>query len=90
MRYHPHVHVLVPALGLARDGKRWLVGKRDFLVHVKPLGQLFRAKFRAGLLQGQLTSQVKMRGWSKPWVVDCRPVGSGATALKYLPHRAEQ
>lgn len=74
----------MPALALAPDTKRWLVGKRDFLVHVKPLAQLFRAKFRAGLRQTQLTSQVKVRVWSKPWVVDCRPVGSGASALKYL------
>jgi hypothetical protein len=39
LRYHPHVHYLVPALALAPDGKRWLVGKSDFLVHVKPLGE---------------------------------------------------
>jgi hypothetical protein len=84
LRYHPHVHFLVPALALAPDGKRWFVGKRDFLVHVKPLGQLFRAKFRAGLRQKALASQVKACVWSKPWVVDCRAVASGAGALKYL------
>jgi hypothetical protein len=84
LRYHPHVHYLVPALALAPDGERWLVGKRDFLVHVKPLAELFRAKFRAALGQTSLASQVSARVWRKPWVVDCRPVGSGAAALKYL------
>jgi hypothetical protein len=84
LRYHPHVHYLVPALALTPDAKRWLVGKHDFLVHVKPLGELFRAKFRVGLGQTPWAGQVDARSWAKSWVVDCRPVGSGASALKYL------
>jgi hypothetical protein len=84
LRYHPHVHYLVPALALVSDGTRWLVGKSDFLVHVKPLGQLFRAKFRAAVNQTPWASQVDARAWAKSWVVDCRPVGSGLSALKYL------
>jgi len=39
LRDHPHVHYLVPALALAPDGTRWLVGKSAFLLHVKPLGE---------------------------------------------------
>jgi hypothetical protein len=84
LRYHPHVHYLVPALALTPDGTRWLVGNSDFLLHVKPLGELFRAKFRAGLRQTPWAGQVDARAWAKSWVVDCRPVGSGLSALKYL------
>jgi hypothetical protein len=84
LRYHPHVHYLVPALALAADRTRWLIGKQDFLVHVKPLGELFRAKFRVGVRQTPWAGQVNARAWAKPWVVDCRSVGSGASALKYL------
>ena len=84
LRYHPHVHYLVPALALTPDGKRWLVGKPDFLVHVKLLGELFRAKFREGMRQTAWVGQVNARAWAKSWVVDCRPVGSGTSALKYL------
>ena len=84
LRYHPHVHYLVPALALASDGKRWLIGKHDFLVHVKPLGELFRAKFRLGLRQTPWAGQIHACAWAKPWVVDCRPVGNGTSALKYL------
>ena len=84
LRYHPHVHYLVPALALAPDSKRWLVGNSDFLVHVKPLGQLFRANFRAALRQTGWAGSVDTRVWAKSWVVDCRPVGNGASALKYL------
>jgi hypothetical protein len=28
--------------------------------------------------------EVNARAWKQSWVLDCRPVGSGATALKYL------
>jgi hypothetical protein len=84
LRYHPHIHYLVPALALAPDGTRWLVGNSEFLLHVKPLGELFRAKFRVGLRQTPWAGQIDARAWAKPWVVDCRPVGCGASALKYL------
>jgi hypothetical protein len=84
LRYHPHVHYLVPALALSPEDRRWLIGKGDFLVHGKPLGQLFRAKFRAGLSKTPWMPEVNARAWKQSWVVDCRPVGSGATALKYL------
>jgi Transposase zinc-binding domain/Putative transposase len=37
LRYHPHVHYLVPGGGLAQDRRSWVTAKADFLVHVKPL-----------------------------------------------------
>jgi hypothetical protein len=84
LRFHPHVHYLVPALALTSDGQRWIVGRRSFLVHSKPLAQLFRAKFRASLRQTKLYRDVSNVTWTQSWVVDCRPVGSGQAALKYL------
>ena len=44
----------------------------------------WRAKFRAVLRQTPWAGQVNARAWAKAWVVDCRPVGSGTSALKYL------
>jgi hypothetical protein len=84
LRYHPHVHYLVPALALAPDGQTWIVGKPSFLVHGKPLAQLFRAKMRAALRQTALYRAVSAESWTQPWIVDCRAVGSGQAALKYL------
>jgi hypothetical protein len=84
LRYHPHVHYLVPAVGLAPDRQTWIVGGRTFLVHSKPLAQLFRAKFRAALRQLPGYREVSAATWTQRWVVDCRPVGSGQAALKYL------
>ena len=84
MTYHPHVHYLVPGGGLSDDGQRWLRVRNGFLVHVKPLSRLFRGKFQAALKKTALYEQVPAAVWQQDWVVDCRPVGSGQAALKYL------
>jgi Putative transposase/Transposase zinc-binding domain len=84
LRYHPHVHYLVPGGGLTTDGREWVTAKADFLLHVKPLAALFRAKLRAALRQTALWSEIPTAAWQQPWVVDCRPVGSGRAAVRYL------
>jgi hypothetical protein len=84
LNYHPHVHYLVPAGGLSEDGRTWLPVKKDFLVPVKPLSILFRAKFRDALKKTELFAEVPNETWTQDWVVHCRPVGNGLAALKYL------
>jgi hypothetical protein len=84
LRFHPHVHYLVPALALAPDGTLRQPHNPAFLVAVKPLAMLFRAKFQAALRQTDFYQQVPRATWQQAWVVDCRAVGSGAAALKYL------
>lgn len=84
LNYHPHVHYLVPGGGLRDDGQRWLPAREDFLVHVKPLSILFRAKFRDALKKTELFALVPPETWQQEWVVHCQPVGNGLTALKYL------
>lgn len=83
-RYHPHIHYLVAGGGLATDGRSWQTAKADFLVHIKPLAALFRAKLRDALRQTELWASIPAEVWRQDWVVDCRPVGSGRRALKYL------
>ncbi len=84
LRYHPHIHYLVPAGALTAADATWLPATGRFLVHVKPLATLFRGKVRAALQQLGLATEVPRETWSQPWVVDCRPVGTGEAALKYL------
>ena len=84
LSYHPHVHYLVPGGGLSDDGQSWLPSRDDFLVHVRPLAILFRAKFRDALQKTELFSLVPAKTWQQAWVVHCQPVGNGVTALKYL------
>jgi Putative transposase len=84
LRFHPHIHYLVPAIAVAPDGTVCRPRTPAFLVAVKPLAILFRAKLRAALRQTELSGQVAPDTWRQAWVVDCRSVGSGAAALKYL------
>lgn len=80
--YHPHVHFIVTGGGLADH--RWLAARKDFLVPVKALSPIFRAKFRDQLCQSDLFKQVPAQVWQQAWVVHSQPIGSGLTACKYL------
>ena len=81
--YHPHVHFIVTGGGLTAAG-RWRSARPDFLVPVKALSRIFRAKFRDQLNQTELGSSIDKKVWQKNWVVHSEPVGSGAAAFKYL------
>ena len=84
LRYHPHIHYLVPAVALAPDGRVVQPPAADFLLPVRPLAILYRAKLQASLRQYPFAATIPAATWQRPWVVDCRPVGTGETALKYL------
>ena len=45
MIYHPHVHYLIPGGGIGNDGKTVRFSDDDFLMHIKPLSIIFKAKF---------------------------------------------
>jgi hypothetical protein len=84
MRYHPHVHFIVPGGGLSPDRSQWLPSNTDFFVPVEALSPIFRAKFRDALKKTDLFDSVPADVWQKDWVVHCKPVGDGNRALKYL------
>jgi len=84
LTYHPHVHYLVPGGGFASDKSAWLDSRKDFLLPVKALSILFRARFRSELQKTELFEEVPAKAWTTDWVVHCLPVGNGLAALKYL------
>src|SRR5208337_4957137 len=45
LTHHPHVHCVVPGGGLSLDGARWIEGRANFFLAVKPLSRLFRRLF---------------------------------------------
>jgi len=45
LTHHPHVHCVVPGGGLSLDGTRWIEGRANFFLAVKPLSRLFRRLF---------------------------------------------
>jgi Putative transposase/Transposase zinc-binding domain len=81
--YHPHVHYIISGGGLTNDG-RWRSSRSDFLVPVKALSLIFRAKFRDELQKSALFASVNPRVWINDWVVHSEAVGSGEQAFKYL------
>jgi hypothetical protein len=81
--YHPHVHYIVTGGGLT-DAGRWRSSRKHFLVPVKALSLIFRAKFRDQLKQSALFALVNPRVWLNDWVVHSEAVGSGEQAFKYL------
>ncbi len=84
LRFHPHVHFLVPGGGLDFGRERWLHARNHFFVRVEPLAILFRAKFRDGLKQAELYPQIPSDAWHKAWVVHSQAVGYGGKAVEYL------
>jgi hypothetical protein len=85
MAYHPHIHFLVPAGAISPDESAWIPARyHDYLVPVKALSIIFRAKFRDALAKTDLHRLVDQNVWSVDWVVHCQPAGKGEHALKYL------
>lgn len=85
MRFHPHVHYVVPAAGL--DAKWRLRRPKDprFLIHAAPLAMRLRTLLcqqlrAAGLIDAQLFWKLVKMDWNAS--VD--RAGSGENAVKYL------
>src|SRR5688572_10493714 len=83
--FHPHVHMLVIAGGLSFQDSRWIQPRNPaFLVPVRALSILFRAKFCAALKKAGLLQFVSAAVWRKSWVVHSQHAGSGQKVLDYL------
>jgi hypothetical protein len=78
------VHYVVPGGGLSDDGARWLPSHAHFLVPVRALSKVFRAKFRDCLRRAGLLHQIDPSVWRQDWVVHSQAVGDGRASLKYL------
>ncbi len=81
LEYHPHVHVIIPAGAIDKKSRCWREKRGKFLFVQKALAKVFRARLLKGLSEQVLLPGKKM---TSEWIVDCRPVGSGLPALKYL------
>lgn len=87
LRFHPHVHCVVPAGGLSADGLRWIRPKREnYFLPQAALALRLRTRLKQALQQdhGPLFSSIPKQVWSRDWVADVQFVGSGEPALKYL------
>ena len=82
--YHPHVHFVIPAGGLNVQGKWVPTRYRDYLVPVKALSVIFRAKFRDGLKELGLYNLAPAVVWKKKWVIHSESAGQGPEVIRYL------
>ena len=60
--HHPHVHCVVPAGGLAKDGRAWKPCRPGFFLPVRVLSRLFRGKFVAGLRAAFNDGRLELHG----------------------------
>ncbi len=90
---HPHVHCIVPSVGLSFAGKIKSIGKNGkYLYPVKLLSIDFRKQFMQGvkkcLSKNSLLpayQNIIDSAWNKPWVVYCKPsFDKPRHVIKYL------
>jgi hypothetical protein len=90
--FHPHVHLVMPAAAVDAAQRQWRTKSRQvgkgqgknkgrYLFNHKALAKVFRAKLLAGIEAAGLALPARH---PREWVVDCKSVGSGQTALVYL------
>jgi len=91
---HNHLHLVVTGGGLSEDGERWIAAGNSFLLPVRALSKIIRAKFmealekafREGKLQGKvqgLEGPVQFQRFArklkrKKWVVYAKELFSGS------------
>lgn len=84
MEFHPHVHMLVPSGGLDKDGN-WRTTRKKWLVPVKALSRLFRARFMKLAKKALPDVIFPQEIWKKEWVVYCKPpLTNSKKVLRYL------
>ncbi len=81
---HPHLHIMVPNGGYDPQRKQWRKGKKGFLFNEFALAKVWRARVFEAINKHPDLSLVNIKVMPKKWVVDCKKVGHGLPALKYL------
>ena len=81
LKFHPHVHFVVPAGGLNKDKTLWLSKVEKYLFVANNLAKVFRGKFIEQMCKAHYYLPAKT---PISWNADCEYVGKGDGALTYL------
>ena len=85
MLYHPHIHFIVPGIGLDPKGRLHPLRSRRFLVYAQVLADRCRTLMLLALQSGALLPADSIEAlWKIDWVTDVQAAGSGHHAVKYL------
>jgi predicted RNA-binding Zn-ribbon protein involved in translation (DUF1610 family) len=68
LQFHPHVHCVLAAGGLAPDHSRWISARRSFFLPIGVLSRVFRGKFVAGLRNAFYRGELQFHGELLPLV----------------------
>jgi len=60
--FHPHIHCVIPAGGLAHGRTRWIRGSARFFLPLKVLQRVFRGKFVEGLQKAFVQKRLRFSG----------------------------
>ncbi len=66
LTFHPHVHCIVTAGGLATDGLTWVPSDPGYLLPIKVLARLFRRKFLAAISKMYQQGELVLEGGAAP------------------------
>jgi hypothetical protein len=66
LEFHPHIHCVVPAGGLARDRSRWISSHPRFFLPVAVLKKVFRGKFTEALKEAFRNGRLGFHGNLEP------------------------
>ena len=73
MFYHPHAHCIVPAGALSDEGKEWIYARKNYLIPIHALSQIFRARFMK-LARKALPNHIFPQSvWNQNWNVYSKP-----------------
>ena len=78
------MHIVVPNGGYDPKRKQWHKGKKDYLFNEKALAKVWRARVFDAINKHPDLSLVNINKMPTKWIVNCRNVGYGLPALKYL------
>ncbi len=62
LQFHPHVHCVIAAGGIAPDHARWISARRSFFLPICVLSRVFRGKFAAGLRSAFHRGELQFHG----------------------------
>ena len=79
---HPHIHFIVPAGAFNKATKQWRKSRTRYLFNAFNLATVWRARLLDYL--SKRTALTLPPNVPSKWVVDCKHVGKGLPALKYL------
>lgn len=86
LNYHPHIHYVVPGGAWSSRDQIWRPSRTDFLLPVRAMSKIFRAKFKGVMRDAGYLSQIPAEVWKKAFNVNVRAYPNAQQSIKYLAH----